>query len=107
MDQEIGIVTLYYNEDGSFKTADFRPTMKITIHSELMNELFSIETQKGEDIVKEQANSVFATWFQRMNDIELADREKYEIATEMVAPCERYENGVVSKCEMRFIFKAL
>ncbi len=105
--QEIGIVTLYYNEDGSFKTADFIPTMQITVTSELMNELFNVETQKGEDVVKEQANNVFATWFQRMNEIELADREKYEIATELAAPCERYDNGVISKCSMRFVFKNL
>lgn len=105
--QEIGVAILHYNEDGSFKTAEFKPTIIVKIDSKMMDELFNIETQKGEDIVKEQANNVFATWFQRMNDIELADREKYKIVTELVAPCERYDSGIISKCSIKFIFKEI
>lgn len=107
-DKEIGVATLNYSVDGEFETAQFSPTMKVDVSSELMQELIdSVDCKNEDEVVKNQAFGVFASWFQKMNEIELADRAQYEVAAELVAPCERWENGQVKQCQIRFIFKHL
>lgn len=107
-DQEIGIATLMYNSDGVFSEANFKPTMMVSVNDKMMTELIdAVDCNSHDDIISNQANGVFAAWFQRMNEIELADRSQFEIAAELIEPCERWDNGVVKLCKIRFMFKHL
>lgn len=106
--QEIGIATLLYNEDETPLCAHFKPTMDIKMGSREILEMADQVDCTGKDHeILNQANGVFATWFQRMNDVELADRSQYEIAAEFIKPCERWENGKIKGCNIRFVFKHL
>ena len=104
--QEIGKVLLAYNEDGGFGHAEFIPTMVFQANEDLLSRFKEVECKSGEQKIINDAGAVFAAWFQRMNDIELADRSQYHIDTELVS-CEKYPSGAVSIVIVKFVFKHL
>lgn len=111
--QEIGIATLHYDKKGHYNGGGFEPTMQIEISQGLMSELTGVcidgEDKIAEHVnqkIRDQADMVFATWFQKMNEIELADRSQYEIGTE-VTHCSKYPNGKIRSVKLRFVFRHL
>jgi hypothetical protein len=104
--QEIGKVVLVYSEDGEFDHAYFIPTMEFKADQELMSRFKEVECKSDEDKIISDASSVFAAWFQKMNEIELADRAQYHIEPELIS-CEKHSNGKVSKVQIKFVFKHL
>lgn len=105
--KEIGIATLSYTQSGEFINATFKPTMVISVDDNLMKNFEAIDCNKGEQKVKEQAQNVFASWFQAMNDIELADREQYEITTNHAGQTKYWGNGKIKEVSIKFIFKPI
>lgn len=45
-----------------------------------------------------------AAWFTKMNEIELADRDRYDINSEIVG-CDKHPNGSIKKCTLKYTFK--
>lgn len=103
--QEIGTAILNYNPKGEFINASFKPSMEITLDQEGMKAFETVVNNQDEKIVKEQACNVFAAWFQKINEIELADQLKYMIDGEFAGPCEKYEDGKIKSCTIKFVFK--
>jgi uncharacterized protein YdeI (YjbR/CyaY-like superfamily) len=103
---EIGITTIEYNEDTTVKIAKFTPTMEVSIPDELLQKLKESGEWKDPEKLKENSDFIFASWFSKMNDIELADREVSEIVSEIIV-CEKYPNGNIKKCSMKYIFKEI
>lgn len=103
--QEIGIATLNYDTTGNFIGGKFEPTMTVPVDKNLMDSFSGATCKDGEEAIKQQATNIFASWFQAMNEIELADQEKYEIGTEIVGECEKYEDGTIKSCTIKFTFK--
>lgn len=104
---KIGIARIEYNEDGTVKSAIFEPTMKVEAKADTLSPFLSIEDgNSSEEAVKEHAIIALATWFNKMNEIELADREKYTIDTEVVS-CEKYPSGSIKICQIEFHFEEL
>lgn len=103
---EIGRVVLKYNEEGKVVETHFEPTMRIQADQTLLNQLETIKADKDDKIVKANADLVFANWFNKMNEIELADREKYEVASE-ITECKKDTKGLVRVCSIRYIFKEI
>lgn len=71
--RHLGIMTLFYNSDGSFNSGSFVPDT-LRIH----------ENSTGADFIRyanvfSHANIVLAQWFAQQNETELADRDKFEI----------------------------
>ncbi len=102
---EIGRATIEYDINGRVLYADFQPTMKVEVPSEVLQKLSSVEANK--EIIKENAATVFAHWFLKTNEIELADRDKFEIVTEIVRCSKYFTNNNVKKCVVRFIFREI
>jgi hypothetical protein len=100
---EIGLAVISYDESGKLQAAGFQPTMTMQLDAELFKPLSSVAGRGLEDI-RLNADLVMAAWFNRMNEIELADRGLYEISSEVVE-CLKYENGQVKQCKLRYFLK--
>lgn len=77
MKQEIGIATITTNQAGTTVVrASFKPTMQLDACDELIKQLQDC-LPAGD--VKSKAETVFAAWFSKLNEVELADRSEYKI----------------------------
>lgn len=103
---EIGIATLEYDDKGNFIAGSFTPIGTQILPKE-MAEFGEVSCESGEEKIKEQACNVFAAWFQKMNDIELADREEYKIESDLAQPSEFYPSGGIKKCYIKFTLKKI
>jgi hypothetical protein len=105
-EQEIGIANIKYKQDGSVFSADFTPS-KVNLGGGFgpPNQLLNIKQGTAEEI-KNNAELVMASWYSKMNEIELADRNQYEIKGEIIR-CDKYPDGAVMQCEVRFVFKQI
>lgn len=102
---EIGNVTMSYTEDGKLvkDQSFFTPTMKVVVDDNLFNQLIDINTG-SQRALKEGADLIFAAFFTKTNDIELADREKYKIKSK-VMECVKYSNKKVKRCVIKYTFE--
>lgn len=101
---EIGIATIEYSKGGEIASASFSPTMNFRADEELLSRLDFAPHASNEILLKEHADRVFSAWFNKMNEIELADREEYEIVSEIVE-CLKFESQEIKKCVIKFTFK--
>lgn len=101
---EIGIAEISYDKDGKLIAADFVPTKHITDLAKLCKDLEQIKPDSA-DAVQRQGEVILAEWFSHMNAIELADREKYHIVSEMLI-CMKWANQKPKYCRIRFSLKA-
>lgn len=101
---EIGIVDIDYSSKGEVKNASFRPTLKVKADATLKKQLLNLQSSSDSAVIKSNAELMFASWFSKINEIELADRDEYEIHSDMVT-CLRYKSGMVKKCVMKFSFR--
>lgn len=104
MKEEIGTVTISYDKTGKVIRANFVPVIKVNMGEELLKELKGVQSESDEASMVEDANTVFAGWFNKFNTYELADRDKFEIVTEKIS-CEKYLSGEVKKAVIKFIFQ--
>lgn len=103
---EIGTSVTSYNEKGEVTYAQFRPKMILDHTKELEEQLKTIKSGDAPETLRNNSDVVFAHWFNTLTVIELADREKYKVESEVVH-CERHKNGVVMDCYIKYVFKKL
>lgn len=102
---KIGTAKIRYNKDGTVASAKFTPAMKIEIEKNLMNDVARTVNQPANEIqLKNQADTILASWFDQVNKIELADREKYEIVSNIVL-CNKFANDAVKIVHIEYEFK--
>lgn len=89
MKKKIGIVTLFYNEQGEFLSAEFESHILAP----------EIEYSNSASILKDNADRVLASWFSKVTDIEL----NCTITSEALE-CKRWGNGNIKECN--FIYYA-
>jgi uncharacterized protein YuzE len=102
----IGEVLIGYNEDGTVAGVLFTPaSLKLAGVMSQIPKLFKDTNGKQDrEQIKKSAELVFGAWFNQMNEFELADREKYEIVSE-IGDCEEYPDGGVKSCLILFTFR--
>lgn len=103
---DLGIATISYDSDGKAMQADFLPTGKIHLDPKLLATIAFSKKHDQEKDVKDHASLVLGAWFAKSNEVELADRDRYQIDTEVIK-CEKYANGNIKMCAIKFIFKDL
>lgn len=102
---EIGLVTIDYNPEGILVSANFKPTMQVELSDETKQSLNeNLKNQENSDVLKENSDLVLGTFFSAMTEIELADREEYEIVSE-IDKCDTYENGATKQCVIKYLFQ--
>ena len=109
----IGVVTINYTKTGEVKSSNFTPTLKVEATDEIIEELKKMSKADDADIVVNQAGLVMASFFSKMNEFELADRNKYEIVGKTIE-CVKYSKSevkekiqLIKKCVIEFIFKPI
>lgn len=105
-DLELGIARIEYDKDGQATLATFTPTMNVQIDKSVLRQLSTLEVKNDPSVIKDNANYVFASWFAKTNEIELADRDHYGVDTEVVE-CVKDEAGNIRLCVIKFVFKEL
>lgn len=98
---KIGTVTLAYDENGKITTAKFVPDMVVNLDPDL---LYQLKADNSTEALQSNADLILGAWFQRSNDVELADREQWEVGSTLV-DCQKYPNGKVQKCVLDYHFK--
>lgn len=104
--QEIGVTTLEYDDAGNLITSYFEPTMKVVVDETLLKAIKEVKNSEDSESIKQHAEVALASWFSKMNEIELADRDEWTISSE-VKHCEKWPNNKVKKCVIQFEFKRL
>lgn len=97
---QIGQAIFNFDEQGKQMSAYFKPTMKVNVN---VNLLENISTGEDSETIKRNAEVALASWFSKMNEIELADRDEYVLQSE-IEECIRYDNGKVKTCVVVFNF---
>jgi|GEM_PF-4470958 hypothetical protein len=106
---EIGIATLRYDKMGDLEFAGFEPTMKFEVSRLLPGmELEQISGKAPRKKIVEQAENIFAAWFAKMDEIELADRTQYQVTSEVIK-CLRWPTGLkpVKMIKVKFSFEKI
>jgi hypothetical protein len=106
MKKLIGTVTIGYNNDGKPNLAVYRAEKYQVGMGELdkLKEMTAANNPKDAQAVCHIAQTVLAGYFNKVSELELADREKYEIVPE-IKTCEKYPDGKVQVCVIDFYFQ--
>lgn len=97
---EIGIVQLWYNENGKAVRAMFEPTIA-NYGKDCADQLVEATTGNNTEKIKQDAEMIISHWFARMIDIELADRDQHKISSSL-KQVVKWANGNVQYCRMLF-----
>lgn len=102
---EIGTVQIEYRETGEVKSASFHPVPAIRFDSAVTRQLLTLDHPEGPHQLKNNSDLILAAWFTKLNEIELADRERYDIDSEIIR-CDKYPNGSIQTCTIKYTFKS-
>lgn len=100
---KIGEAKLRYNAEGKIESATFFPVAAFMIPHETLMEL---SNSQDEESIKTNANMVLASYFSKINDIELGDRDQVEIKTKIIN-CNKHTNGLISTCTLEFTLESI
>lgn len=100
---KIGEAKLRYNDKGEIESATFFPIAAFMVPHETLMEL---SNNQDEESIKANANMVLASYFSKINDIELGDRDQVEIKTKIIN-CNKHANGLISHCTLQFTLENL
>jgi hypothetical protein len=104
MTTQIGYAVIEYDLQGRATSARFEPTLQVSYDPNLERQLKAIRHPKDEETIRTNAQRVLGAWFNKVTEVELADRETHEIVAENIR-CEKYDNGAIKKCTLQFILK--
>lgn len=102
MKTEIGIAKLFYDYDGVFIRGEFKPTLVSLVSAKDMSFMEHIDCTTIESKMQGQATNIFASWFEKVNQIELVDLTKQKFETEFVGECLKHTNGNIASCSLKF-----
>ena len=97
---KIGTSKIIYNENGEVLSSVFLSELHLT-SKDLLPKLKNIKAGKSAVKVKQQADVIIATWFSKMNEIELSDPAEYTVTSKIVE-CKNYPDGTIKKCVLEF-----
>lgn len=100
MKQKIGIVTISYNQKGQVSGAIFDPARVDFNDDTFLLNLLSTEGRSQEEI-KKSADKILAAWFNKVDNIELEDREKFRITSQIVS-CDKWKDDTVKSCVIEY-----
>lgn len=100
--RHLGVLTLYYTETGNFQAGNFSPdSFTLNVKDHRSSERVQAQTVETSN---DHAQTYIAAWFERNNEVELADREKYEVKIYAITKDFYPETNVVKKVVFDVIF---
>lgn len=103
---EIGSANIKFNTIGVATDASFTPVMKIEGDPKLLASLAAIGGKISEETIKARTNLLLGAYFNKANEIELADRDHYEIHSEITS-CDKYPTGILQEITVKYFFQEL
>jgi hypothetical protein len=103
---EIGTATIRYNEQGKPTTTGFISNMNLLFTPQLTAQLRSLDGKKDTEQLKKDADLLLGAYFNKIDEVWMANRDEYEIASEIVN-CEKYDNGNTKTFSIKYIFREL
>lgn len=97
----IGTAKLKYDSDGDLQIGIFNPRIDVT-KEQVKTELGKC-TNKTIEEVKQCAELLLGSFFNKISEIELRDVEKTTIATDVISS-QSYENGLIKEVEIQFVY---
>lgn len=97
----IGTAALEYNEEGKLEAAVFYPKIKVKF-DDIKEQLGNCCSRSIDDI-KNSAQLLLATFFSKMNEIELRDMEKTTLSADIVRS-QNHDNGTIKEVEIEFVY---
>lgn len=103
---EIGHVSTNFNSGGAIIGAEFWPSIKAVADENLLHQFNEIKVSKPLPIrIRQAGEALIAKFFTNTTNIELADHEKYFIDSEVIK-CDRYRNGAVKHCLVKYFLRS-
>lgn len=102
---DIGTAEIMYAEDGSIESASFSSNMKIEFEQALISQLQPVKN-KNVTAIKTNSELVLASFFNTLADIEIDDRGKFHIVSD-IKHCDEYPNGDIKRCIMHFSYREI
>ncbi len=101
--KKVGIVEISYNKDGAFSGAKFSPSINEQVSAQTKEKIGSFG-KAPEDVneIYKQADVVMSDWFNKVNEIELADRGEYELKREVLYCLKWKRTGLVRRCKLSY-----
>ena len=100
--KELGIAIIKYSNEGIIIETSFKPTMNIEFKG---LELEKLKTDNGlfdKSDLKKATDLVMASWFSKVNSLELMDHSKCQIKSETKI-CKYYPNtSKIKVCKIRY-----
>src|SRR5687768_14329135 len=99
---KIGTAKLKYDSDGDLQIGFFQP--RITVTKDQVKQFGLTKcTNKTPDEIKNCAQLLLASFFNKVNEIELRDFEKTTLETNIVST-QHYDTGLVKEIEIEFVY---
>lgn len=102
---KLGRAVITYNKLGTLLAAQFQPEFVSQIEANYLSTLLPQgDAPPDPSYLADVARAAMADWFNKVTNIELADRALFELEAR-VGECERWPNGVIKQCDIEFIFQ--
>lgn len=98
----LGTAKLKYDADGDLQVGTFKPKIEIT-KEQLKGSDISKCANKTVEQVKDCAELLLASFFNKVSEIELRDIESTELKTEVISQAH-YTNGALKEVEFEFVY---
>lgn len=103
MTEKIGTAVIRYDVNNNIISGVFKGELKQKFNEELIKQL---QPSNDLDIIKNNADMALASWFNKITEIEIADREKTRIISN-VKKRTYYSNGNIKKCEIDYYLETI
>lgn len=98
---KIAEVEIEYSEGGEVVSGSMIAELSPGDIEVAMDQLTKLKPEANGVALAENARVALASLFNRMNEVEMADREKFDI-TSKVRDCSNHENGMIKRCVIEF-----
>lgn len=101
MKEKIGTATIRYDIDNNVISGVFKGALEQKFDKELLEQLIP---SNDPNVIKNNADMALASWFNKITDIELADREVSQIISS-VKKRTYHSNGNIKKCSIDYFLE--
>ncbi len=98
---KVGKVELQFGQTGEIVKAAFTPDEFSPVG--ITEDLIKIKCSDDTEAIKHNADLILAKWINNINNVELADREMFELSSK-VAICDKYESGMAKNVVIDYEF---
>ena len=98
----IATVKIVYDKFGKLESYSLTPQLTFEVDpNAIINLQETLSESKEAEVLKQNADNVLASFFAKVNEVELADREKFQVVSEVIE-CVRNNFNKVRVCVIKY-----